>query len=311
MSFSLDSQNNLENLIAKNRVKGFSIYLLVLIAILVLILSLPFIKVDISSQSRGVVRSQVENVPLMSMLSGKIVSLNLENNHNVAKGDTLVILTQDNLKSEQETTQNLSKETRDLLNDLRFLLQNKPQSLRTSTIRQEWQSYQTKLSELLSKEEQSSIVYNRNKQLYDKGVIALVDYEKTSYDYTYAKQAVASFQKNQYSLWQNRVQELTEKAENLRGTLDKIEVESQNYIITAPISGTIEGFSGVQVGSYLLASQPIASISPNHNLIVETMDITPNWIEDLKEDEVFIFGSNLASQYIGGAARLAVKLLLC
>lgn len=68
MSFSLDSQNNLENLIAKNKVKSLSIYLLVLMAILVLIPSLPLIKVDISSQGRGVVRSQVENVPLMSML---------------------------------------------------------------------------------------------------------------------------------------------------------------------------------------------------------------------------------------------------
>lgn len=33
--------------------------------------------------------------------------------------------------------------------------------------------------------------------------------------------------------------------------------------------------------------------------------ITPEWITDLKEDEVFVFGSNLEGMHIGGAARIA------
>ena len=41
-------------------------------------------------------------------------------------------------------------------------------------------------------------------------------------------------------------------------------------MITAPISGTIENFSGIQVGSFLNASQPIATISATDKLIVES-----------------------------------------
>lgn len=33
--------------------------------------------------------------------------------------------------------------------------------------------------------------------------------------------------------------------------------------------------------------------------------ITPEWITDLKEDEVFVFGSNLKGMHGGGAARVA------
>ncbi|NLA24949.1 MAG: hypothetical protein GX879_08290 [Bacteroidales bacterium] len=33
---------------------------------------------------------------------------------------------------------------------------------------------------------------------------------------------------------------------------------------------------------------------------------TPNFIDSLKENEVFVFGSNLAGQHAGGAARIAV-----
>lgn len=32
---------------------------------------------------------------------------------------------------------------------------------------------------------------------------------------------------------------------------------------------------------------------------------TPEWITDLKENEVFVFGSNLAGNHAGGAARVA------
>ena len=46
--------------------------------------------------------------------------------------------------------------------------------------------------------------------------------------------------------------------QNLNGTLEKIKVETQNYYITAPLSGIIENFSGIQTGSFLNASQPIA-----------------------------------------------------
>lgn len=35
--------------------------------------------------------------------------------------------------------------------------------------------------------------------------------------------------------------------------------------------------------------------------------ITPKWITDLKEDEVFVFGSNLEGMHGGGAARIAYK----
>lgn len=33
--------------------------------------------------------------------------------------------------------------------------------------------------------------------------------------------------------------------------------------------------------------------------------ITPEWIDSLKENEVFVFGSNLAGMHGGGAARVA------
>ena len=36
-------------------------------------------------------------------------------------------------------------------------------------------------------------------------------------------------------------------------------------------------------------------------------DYTPDYITDLKPDEVFVFGSNLAGMHGGGAARVAFR----
>ena len=40
---------------------------------------------------------------------------------------------------------------------------------------------------------------------------------------------------------------------------------------------------------------------------IERPAYTPEWITELKPDEVFVFGSNLAGMHGGGAARVAVQ----
>ena len=36
-------------------------------------------------------------------------------------------------------------------------------------------------------------------------------------------------------------------------------------------------------------------------------EYTPEFISDLKENEIFVFGSNLAGAHAGGAARIALE----
>lgn len=44
----------------------------------------------------------------------------------------------------------------------------------------------------------------------------------------------------------------------------------RSYIITAPISGRLIDFSGIQKGNYIITGQEIGSISPDKSLVVET-----------------------------------------
>lgn len=108
MLISTDPINTLENLIAKNKTKSISIYLVIVLAIVVFLVLLPIIKIDISSQSRGLIRSTTDNVPLSSLVNGKVTFIKLKNNQVVHQGDTLVRLTQENLDTEKATNNELA-----------------------------------------------------------------------------------------------------------------------------------------------------------------------------------------------------------
>jgi HlyD family secretion protein len=47
--------------------------------------------------------------------------------------------------------------------------------------------------------------------------------------------------------------------------------QEQNYIITAPISGRLVNFSGVQKGNFIVQGQSIGEISPEENMVAECM----------------------------------------
>jgi HlyD family secretion protein len=270
MNFSSDPIHTLENLTHKNKTKSISIYLVIVVALVVFISALPLVKIDISSQSRGIIRSTTDNVPLTSLVNGKVVSVHLKNNRLVQKGDTLVQLTQESLNTEKSTTESLASDLQNRISDLSRIATSSNAVLTTPELQQEWNSYNSRKNELESKIAQAKIVYDRNKQLFDKGIIARAEFEKYSFDYTYSEQSLSSLIKSQKSVWQNQKRDLENQLKNLKGTLNKIDVESKNYVITAPISGTIENFSGIQVGSFLNASQPIATISATDQLIVES-----------------------------------------
>ncbi len=270
MLFSQDPIHTIENLTHKNKTKSISIYLVILVTLVVVISSLPLIKIDISSQSRGIIRSTTDNVPLTSLANGKIVYVNLKNNQLIYKGDTLVQLTQESLNTDKSTNESLAGDLENRISDLSQIVTGSNVALTTLELQQEWNTYNSKKSELESKIAQTKMVYDRNKQLFDKGIIAKAEFEKYSFDYTYSQQSLSSLIKSQKSVWQNQKRDLQNQLKNLKGTLNKINVESKNYVITAPISGTIENFSGIQVGSFLNASQPIATISATDQLIVES-----------------------------------------
>ena len=288
MNFSSDPINNIENLIAKNKTKSISIYFVIVLCIITALALLPIIEIDISSQSRGIIKSYKDNVPLTTIVSGKIVWQNLKNNQSVIKGDTLIKISKETLETDKFIQDTLSNTTKSVLSDITNVLKGNYSSLNTANIREDYNKYASKRLELQSKVSQATINYNRNKILFDKDVIAKMEYEKFVFELQFAKQALSSYDKTQKSAWENQRRELTERINTINGSIKKISVDSRNYFVLAPTSGTIENFSGLQSGSFINSSQPIATISPNDNLIIES-NVSPNDIGLIRKNQVVKF----------------------
>lgn len=271
----MDPIHNIENLSYRNKTKSFSIYLVLIISVVVCIALLPIIKVDISSQSRGIIRSTTDNVPVTSIVSGRITWMQLHNNKVVKQGDTLLKISKQSLDSERSTQDTLASSITDLLMDVTHILQGNTSGLKTPSAREDFLKYQAQKNELQSKVVQAKTNFDRNKLLFDKDIIAKVEFEKHQFELRFAHQALQSFESQQKATWQNQKRDLEERIKNIQGSIHKINVDAKNYLVLAPISGTIESFSGLQVGSNVVASQPIALISANNNLIVES-HVLPN-----------------------------------
>ena len=284
MNFSSDPINTLENLTAKNKAKTFSIYVVIILALLIFLILLPVIKVDISSQSRGIIRSKTDNVPVVTIVSGRVIEIALKNNDFVKKGDTLLKISKENLESDKTTQDILSSSTSSLLEDISNLLQNQTTHLLTSTAREDLLKFQSGKNELQSKISQAQINYDRNKILFDKDIIAKADFEKLEYELRLTKQAVQTFVSQQKVTWENQKRDLEERLKNLNGTVAKINIESNNYVVLAPLSGMIENYSGIQKGSFINASQSIATISSADHLIVES-NVSPNDIGLIRKNQ--------------------------
>lgn len=284
MIFSTDPINTLENLIDKNRTKSNSIYIVVVLCIFLFLVLLPIIKVDISSQSRGIIRSKTDNVPLTSIVSGKITWIKVKNNALIKKGDTLIKISKNGLETEKQTNDTLSNSVAQYLEDVSNVIKGNTLNLKTSTAREDFYKFQSKKVELQSKVSQAQIAFNRNKVLYNKDVIAKAEYEKYMFELRFAKESLNSFVNQQRASWETQKRDLEDQIKNLKGAVAKIKVEENNYFILAPVTGTIETFIGLQVGSFINASQPIATISPVDNLIVES-SVSPDDIGLIQKNQ--------------------------
>ena len=91
------------------RIRSKIIYSAVVLSVVLAILLLPVIKIDVSTQSRGIVRTPSENTLIQSPIYGEVICYDLYENKTVSKGDTLIVFNFDQL--EERIRYNLEKKS--------------------------------------------------------------------------------------------------------------------------------------------------------------------------------------------------------
>ncbi|MEN8788957.1 MAG: HlyD family efflux transporter periplasmic adaptor subunit [Flavobacteriaceae bacterium] len=266
-----DPIHNLENLIHKNRIKGPSLYLSVLGVIVAVLIMLPRISIDITSQSRGMIRPESESIAITSAVGGNLSYFDMDNNQPVRKGDTLLTISVDDIINEIAQIDSMRLINSRLKDDYTALLQTSYSQVGTTTVREELRAYLTEKAMLENELKSARLRFNRYKKLHSNHVIALSEFEKYEQQLTRASKTLRLFVQKQRLAWEREKQRLAEKLKqgNIRSSF--LSSSLKDHYLIAPVDGVLEQVRGLEIGAVLRPSEQVGVISPDGELIAENV----------------------------------------
>lgn len=264
--------NTVQAYIPKNSVKSKAIYGLILFSIFLALCSLPFIKVKVYTSAQGIVKPSKERIKITSLNSGKVIFSNIESNKYVEKGDVLLIL-ESNILNEQIAVINYeSKRYLEQIKDLKYLLNAKriySDSIKSLNYQKVYLQYSEGLNEHSTRIKKLKKDYDRNYRLFSKGVIAKAEFENIKLDYDLALNTFNQFKKRQQNTWQSSLTELENNLEVSQNKNIQYSKSKKEYIITAPMNGSLVNLYGVEKGSIITSGVSLVEISPDTDLLAE------------------------------------------
>jgi multidrug resistance efflux pump len=264
-----------ENYFSEQSTSSRIIYVLVIAFLLVAFSLLPFVNVQVSTQSEGIVRSGYEENPIIPVVSGEVILCRLNENQSVNKDDTLLTIATDRINQEIKLLAFRQVEESLIIADLNKLIAGDRTDLRSAICKQDYVAYKCKLDEQTTLVIQAESEYILAETLFNKGITPKHEFEKITHQFQYEKNRYSSVQAQQFTLWHEKLQAIILSLAELAVRLEQLKKEKELYCLKAPIAGTITGYTGIKPGNFIFPNQLIAKIAPETNLLVECF-VTPS-----------------------------------
>jgi HlyD family secretion protein len=260
------------------------IYVTVVLGLLIAIAVLPFLWVDVSVKSEGILKATTEMSILKATANGYIKEVMVKEHQTVQKGQLLVSVTAPVLHEKEKFLQDMREEVNMFLKDLNQLLTEVASNQHpiTSLYRQSYSDYQQKLLDRQTKFLKVKQDFERNKKLYEQKVIAAADFENFQFEYDKSKNEIDLLKQNQLSQWQQELRNYEKERTELESQTAQLRKEMDNLDIKSPVNGTVQNLIGIYAGSSVFVGQELAQISPNTDLLAEVY-VSPNDIGLLRE----------------------------
>jgi membrane fusion protein, peptide pheromone/bacteriocin exporter len=256
----------------KNNSKSQIIYIITLVAVVLIAIFLPIIKINVSIQGTGIIRPVSEKTEVKIPYSEMVEKIFIKENQFVIKGSRLIQLNTRNLDAKLQFLNYQKQENENYLFDLDIITKKTHPIItvfRSLIYKQEYLQYLQQIAELQNKKEKANKEYLRNKQLFENQVIPEKDFDDFHFQYITAQNEYKINIDNQLSKWQIDLSRYQELLSEIKSNITQLLKEKDYYTLKAPVSGTIEQFAGIFEGSHLQAGQTVAIISPDSSLISE------------------------------------------
>lgn len=249
------------------------IYSITLLTVIVTIASLPFLYTNVSVKGQGLIQSSVEKTELLVPANGRLILLNLKDNQRIQKGITLLVIDQSLPNQQNSSLNNHTSQLQQQLQDAEKLvkivnvgLSTASCKLQTSLYESSLQQYQQQMQNVTNTTKQAERIFGRYQVLYSQKVVTLAEYEQYKFNYEQAlveEQIVSKKYKNQ---WQTEVNQYHNELRDLQNQKAQLNEQQKQYILKAPITGSLQNLTGVQTGTYVYTNQKLGEISPDSGL---------------------------------------------
>lgn len=268
-------ENTTEAYLPKVTVRSQVIYITVLVVLIAAFIALPFIKVNVSTNSSGIVRTVAEKSDFKPILSGRVSAWLVKDNQKVEAGQTLVVLASEMLDTKVSLTQFQQREKQQFISDLSILTKldstniYSVKGLRSSLYAQQYNQFTFQLQESLHQQRKIKKELEADRQLYKEKIISMREYDEKEYTYKRLLAEYRSAIERQLSQWQSDLTTHQISIAELQAQESQLLKEKELYTIKAPTSGTIQQLVGKYQGSYIQAGEVLGVISPDSSLLVE------------------------------------------
>lgn len=263
--------DSLEGYLSKRSAKSNIIYVVAVVSIIVGLILLPFIYVDISVEGTGYVRPMTERSTIAAPVTEIVDKVYVKEGDSVVKGQPILKFRVNNVNAKidyQKTQQN------DYINqchDLEYLAKGaKPSPFRSANREQEYYSLLAQSTQIKTDIRHLKTEWLRNKALYDDKLISEEEYEKYYYQYLDKINELKTLVESKRSQWESDLNSLRQQIHETHSNIEQNVSDRHLLVLRAPVSGTVENFSGIYPGIPVQAGTNLAVISPKAPLYIET-----------------------------------------
>lgn len=252
------------------KVSSFTVYWIFLLIVSATLIMLPFVYVDITMSSSGVIRPEHEKTTVISSVTEFVDSIFVKEGDTVHKGDTILLLSTKSAEHKMRHDRLLIDENLSQIYDLGYLSKGKcPPVFRSMTRQREYNLYLSKRKEIETLVHQVRGEHERNTSLYNQRLISREEYEGTLYKLQNKQDELRALEDTQISAWQTDLVNLSNTNSEYYVDLGQQKILKDQYVVTSPVDGTVEQFRGIYKGSMIQAGTTIANVIPTANMQVE------------------------------------------
>lgn len=248
------------------------VYITVIVFVISVLASLPFIYVDVSIQAPGIIQSELTRQTITAPYTGKLVYTGLKENLKVKSGDTLVVLDtstqQVALESNKRRTEILNSEIADLESLVTFdsTKISRPFNLISGTYKSEFAYFLQLVKGLQRNCKKQRIEYDKKLKLFNSKVIAKDEFENIEFAFLQQVDEFNSTLKKKVYEWEQNLQNDQKELLQLNSDIARLETEIASSVVTTKLSGVIQQCADVQDGTTLFANQKLAELTPSTSL---------------------------------------------